>query len=88
MLKRMLDVVCPVKSFRVKDKPDPWFSNYLIERINDKNHLLKTARRSTSIVDWHHARLLKNIVNLEIDTACNNYYNNLCEQNSKNSGPS
>ena len=61
MLKRMLDVVCPVKSFKVKDKPDPWFTNYLIERINDKNNLLRAARRSTSIVDWHHARLLKTL---------------------------
>ena len=34
----MLGVVCPVKTFRVRDKPDPWFSNYLIERIIDENN--------------------------------------------------
>ena len=66
MLKRMLDVVCPVREFKVKDKPDPWLTNILLERINDKNNLLLEARTSTDIITWHRARLLKNQVKLDI----------------------
>ena len=81
MLKRMLDVTCPVREFKVLDKPDPWLSNYLIERLTDKNNLLLEARRSKCIVLWHRARILKNIVGMELDEARNSYYRNLCENN-------
>ena len=74
MLKRMLDITCPVKEFKVLDKPDPWMTNYLIERINDKNSLLLEARTSTSILTWRRARMLKNLVNEELDTARKKYY--------------
>ena len=69
MLKRMLDITCPIREFKVKDKPEPWITNYLIERISDKNNLLAEARRSTSILCWHRARGSRNIVNLGLDTA-------------------
>ena len=80
ILKRMLDVVSPVKEFRVKDKPDPWITNYLIERINDKNMSLREARNSLSIVAWHIARILKNIVNNELELA-KKYYTELGDEN-------
>ena len=85
MLKRMLDVLCPVKDFKVKDKPDPWMSNYLIERLTDKNNLLLEARNSKSIITWHRARILRNIVNEELETAKGTYYSELCDDNIKDS---
>ena len=85
MLKRMLDNICPVKEFKVKDKPEPWMTNFLIERITDKNNSLREARNSRSIIAWHRARILKNIVNEELRTAKENYYNELGEENIKDS---
>ena len=79
MLKRMLDVVCPVKEFKVVDKPDPWMSDYLIERITDKNNLLREARNANSIITWRRARDLRNAVNEEVDVARKAYYKNLSE---------
>ena len=81
MLKRMLDVVCPVREFKVKDKPDPWMTNYLIERVNDKNTSLKEARNSLCIIAWNRARILKNIVNNELESAKAKYYSELCDEN-------
>ena len=56
-------------------------SNYLIECITDKNNMLLEARRSACVLLWHRARLLKNAVGIELDTARNDYYKNLCEAN-------
>ena len=85
ILTQKVYVVSPVKEFKVLDKPDPWFTNYLIERINDKNNVLKEARRSTCILAWRCARILKNIVNLGIDDARNKYYKDLSEATFKDS---
>ena len=60
-------------------------SPYLIERITDKNDLLYEARQAKDIVTWHRARLLKNTVNLELDTARNVYYKELSDAYFKDS---
>ena len=85
MLKRVLDVFCPVKEFKVLDKSDPWMTNYLIERVSDKNNLLLEARTSTSIITWRRARNLRNIVNEEVDDARKKYYSELSQEHIKDS---
>ena len=79
ILKRMLDVPCPVREFKVRDKPDPWMTNFLIERLTDKNNLLREARNSASVLTWFRARMLRNTVNEEIDVARNKYYSGLSD---------
>ena len=39
-----LDVMCPLKSFRIRMSKDPCLTNELVERIIDKDRLLSKAK--------------------------------------------
>ena len=64
-----LDVMCPIKNFKVNEHRDAWITNELLERIIDKNNLLAKARKSGKEEDWNFARISRNIVNLELSNA-------------------
>ena len=57
-----LDQMCPLKEIRIKRKKDPWITNDLIELINDKNYLLKRAKRTDIPEDWETAKNARNFV--------------------------
>ena len=64
-----IDNTYPVQEFIVNEKRDPWISNELLERIIDKNRLLKKARKSSKKEDWDIAKTSRNIVNKELSNA-------------------
>ena len=35
-ITRTIDVMCPLKSFRIKNLKDPWITNEILENIHDK----------------------------------------------------
>ena len=41
-----IDVMCPLKNFRVKKSEKPWFTNELLEQIKDKDRALKRAKKN------------------------------------------
>ena len=46
-IKTALDDICPLKKFKIKMYKEPWISHELLELINDKDSLLKKAKRTT-----------------------------------------
>ena len=39
-----MDIMCPLKILKIKQKKEPWISNHLIELIKDKDYALKRAK--------------------------------------------
>lgn len=70
-LSTILDRDCPVKTFHIKNKDEPWLTPELKTRIAEKNLALKRARRTNSVLDWHTANVLKN----RISSACKEAHN-------------
>ena len=55
-----IDVMCPLKLFKIKQEKEPWISNQLIEIIKDKDSALKRAKKSKYPVLWMEAKRLRN----------------------------
>ena len=53
-----IDIMCPQKHFKIKNKKDPWISDELLEQIKDKDNLLKKATKSNKQEDLDEARSL------------------------------
>ena len=64
-----INKTCPVKSFKVNAHRDAWITNELLERILDKNKVLKKARKSGKDEDWIIAKTSRNLVNKELSNA-------------------
>ena len=62
----VINIMCPLKEFNIKNKKDPWITNEILESIRDKDILLKRAKLSGDDQDWAHARRARNIVNANI----------------------
>ena len=69
IITNKIDTSCPIQEFKINEKRDPWISNELLERILDKNKLLKKARKSDKFEDWKVAKLSRNLVNKELANA-------------------
>ena len=61
-----IDVMCPIRSFKVAEFKEVWMTNEAIEAINDKDRALNRARRTGSEEDWEVARRLRNQVGRDI----------------------
>ena len=65
-----MDRECPIKDFKAKVIKEQWVNNQLLERINDKDELLKRdKKKSNKCVDRVRARKARNEVNAEIRRA-------------------
>ena len=42
-----IDEMCPIKTLKINEKRDPWISNELMERVLDKNKLLKKSKKKS-----------------------------------------
>ena len=54
------DLLCPTRSFRVKEIREPWITNEAVEAIRDKDKLLLKAKKSKKEADWAAARTARN----------------------------
>ena len=68
-----LDVMCPLKSFRIRISKDPWITNELVERIRDKDRLLSKAKRTKRPEDWKRAKRERNIIIKDVKKAKTEY---------------
>ena len=59
-IKAAIDMLCPLKTFKIKKYKEPWITQELIELIKDKDILLKRAKRSNLPEDWVNARRHRN----------------------------
>ena len=65
-ISRVINLMCPLRSFKIKNMKDPWITNEIIESIHDKDALLRKAKRSNDDNDWLSAREARNSVNHDI----------------------
>ena len=66
IIKKHLDVMCPLKYIRVRTDSPPWINQDVIELINDRNISYRKARTSGCLDDLRNARLLRNRTNVFI----------------------
>ena len=61
-----IEELCPLKSFHIKNKKDPWVTNEILEAIRDKDTLLWRAKHTNKPEDWEQAKRSRNRVNIDI----------------------
>ena len=76
-----LDVMCPMKFIRIRENSPPWISQDIVEAINDRNSLYKTARMNNSELNIRNARSQRNRVNKLINNAKSAYIKTTLENN-------
>ena len=82
-IKVEIDIMCPQKHFKIKNKKDPWISDELLEQIKDKDNLLKKAKKSNKQEDWDEARRLRNQTKANIRVAKAEFIKSKLEENHK-----
>lgn len=74
----------PVRTFRVKGRDNPWFSNELSELLHERNLAWAIARKSDIDKDWVAFRKLRNKCTALIRRSKSEYYLNETSQNLNN----
>ena len=65
-ISQILDVMCPVKTFHIKNYRPDWMTEGLIEQIRDRDYFYKKAKRTGDIDMWNIAKYLRNLTNTNI----------------------
>ena len=65
-----------MKTKRTRPTKSPWITTNLKKRMNFRNRLKKTKRKTKDASSWNRFRKVKNKVNQEIKAAKKAYYNN------------
>ena len=65
-IENIIDDMCPLRNFKIKNLKDPWITNEILENIHDKDLLLRTAKRTNDQNDWLLARNARNTLNTNI----------------------
>ena len=61
-----INIMCPLKSYKVAQAKEPWVTNEILEMIKDKDRLLRRAKNTNTDYDWIAARNARNNTNLQI----------------------
>lgn len=75
--------MCPVKTFSIKGKKPPWYSDDLIELIANRDDLFRESKSKKDATIHAEAKRLRNLVKTGISNARSEYYLNLAEKNKK-----
>ena len=59
-IQQIIDVMCAVKVFRVKQEKEQWITPPLLELIKDKDKAMKKAKRRGDPELWKTAKVLRN----------------------------
>ena len=73
-IRSEIDLMCPIKKFKVTASRDPWITNELLEEIRDKDLALNRARRTGRDEDWAFARRERNRVGRLVELARRNFF--------------
>ena len=68
-VKKVLDTMCPLRSFQIKNYRPDWMTDDLIEQIKDRDYFYRKAKRTGGEDDWNIAKHLRNITNSNIRQA-------------------
>ena len=64
---KIIDPICPLRSFSVPEAKEPWITNEALEAIRDKDKLLKKAKRTGLIGHWVEAKQVRNTVGRQVE---------------------
>ena len=70
---KVLDPLCPLKTFCVPEAREPWVTNEVLEIIRDKDKLMRRARRTGSEEHWVRARRARNEVGRQVENVRADY---------------
>ena len=65
----ILDMVCPLKSFKIQNYRPEWMTNELIEQIKDRDYFYQIAKSTGNLDSWNIAKHLRNTTNANIRQA-------------------
>ena len=65
----ILDKMCPIRSFHIKNYRPDWVTQELLEQIKDRDYFYKKAKQTGNEDDWNIAKHLRNITNANIRQA-------------------
>ena len=72
-IEKVLDILAPIRDFRLACTKPGWLSNDLMELMKDRNRALKKAAKTKIEIDKKNARTIRNLVNQYIKTARSDY---------------
>ena len=61
-IRAIIDDMCPIKKYNIKQVKDPWISNEILKSIHDKDRLLTRVKRRRDLDDLTAARRSRNEV--------------------------
>ena len=59
-IRRVMDNMCPLRTFHIRKMKEEWVSNELLEIIKDKDKALAKAKKTGTQADWVRARRMRN----------------------------
>ena len=77
----ILDKMCPIRSFHVKNYRPDWITNELLEQIKDRDYFYRKAKKSGDKDAWNIAKYLRNVTNVNIRRAKREFVLNELETN-------
>ena len=84
-IKSILNEMCPLKDFKIRNSGKPWITNELLEQIRDKDRALRRAKRSSNPEYWKIARRLRNDCLRDVRNAKSDYIKNELLENQNDS---
>ena len=84
-INKILDVMCPIKNFKIRYKEEPWLTPELTAQIIEKNLALKKAKKSNRILDWEASNQLKNLCCTAVKQAKQTFVVDEIKRNAKDS---
>ena len=66
---KILDHMCPIRSYQIRNYRPEWVTNELLEQIKDRDYFFKKAKLSGDTDAWNIARHLRNQTNANIRLA-------------------
>lgn len=81
ILTSTFDHHAPIIEKHIRGKPSPWLTSELKSFMNDRDNLLKIARKSNKVDDFEKYKHKRNKVNLLIKKAKSTYHQNLLNEN-------
>ena len=69
----IIDQMCPVRKFQIKNYRPDWITPELIEQIKDRDYFYNKAKLTKEEDDWNIAKHLRNVTNANIRQAKRDY---------------
>ena len=80
----ILDGMCPLREFRIKNYRPDWMTDELIEQTKDRDYFYHKAKLTGDVDAWNIAKFLRNVTNSNIRQAKRDFVLEELKQNERN----